>query len=173
MTENNYLQDLGTVVLGTETSVVHDGKVLMHKRSKNKKRFPGWWVGPGGHIDENEDALTAAIREVKEETGVKIKTDDIKLKAVSFHYHLDHKELYILYYFRATIPSKQKVTKETNEGLAQWIAINKLLKMKNVFPPAKYYFNHILKDEPGILYTNIQWKNSQLVKVLSQQIEKF
>lgn len=28
------------------------------------------WLQPGGHVDAGEDVLTAAIREVKEETGV-------------------------------------------------------------------------------------------------------
>lgn len=30
----------------------------------------GLWVQPGGHIDEGEDVLAAAIREVHEETGI-------------------------------------------------------------------------------------------------------
>lgn len=47
-------------------------KVLLIKRKNNP--FEGQWALPGGFIDENEDLITAAKRELKEETGVAIET---------------------------------------------------------------------------------------------------
>lgn len=44
-----------------------DKKILLvHHKKLNK------WVQPGGHIEEHEDPEQAAIREVKEETGLDI-----------------------------------------------------------------------------------------------------
>lgn len=45
--------------------VVRDGKtlLLMHKKL-------GMWLPPGGHIDEGETPDEAALREVREETGL-------------------------------------------------------------------------------------------------------
>lgn len=40
--------------------------LLVHHKKLNK------WVQPGGHIEEHEDPEQAAIREVKEETGLDI-----------------------------------------------------------------------------------------------------
>lgn len=40
--------------------------LLVHHKKLNK------WVQPGGHIEEHEDPEQAAIREVKEETGLEI-----------------------------------------------------------------------------------------------------
>ena len=45
-------------------------KVLLTKRSKKMKIFPGAWVLPGGHIDLGETFEECAIREIYEETGV-------------------------------------------------------------------------------------------------------
>lgn len=59
-------------------SVVHieneKGETLLLKRGK-KSRLQGWCL-PGGRIDEGEEPKTAAIRELKEESGIKVK--DVK-----------------------------------------------------------------------------------------------
>ena len=47
--------------------VVWEGKVLLHLHRKL-----GMWLPPGGHIEENELPDEAAIREVWEETGLRI-----------------------------------------------------------------------------------------------------
>lgn len=44
---------------------VRDGKVLLIKHKKL-----GLWLAPGGHIDEGETPDQAALRELKEETGL-------------------------------------------------------------------------------------------------------
>lgn len=49
------------------TFVLHEGKVLLlwHKKLS-------MWLPPGGHIDPNELPDEAAVREVKEETGLDV-----------------------------------------------------------------------------------------------------
>lgn len=48
-----------------------DGSFLLTKRSHNKG-FPNMWESTGGSALTGEDSLTAAIREVKEETGLSL-----------------------------------------------------------------------------------------------------
>ena len=47
--------------------VMHDGRILLHFHKKL-----GRWLPPGGHIEPHELPDEAAIREVWEETGVRI-----------------------------------------------------------------------------------------------------
>lgn len=53
------------VVFGFE-----DGSVLLLKRSENSRR-KGWCL-PGGHLEGTESGRQAAVRELREETGLRI-----------------------------------------------------------------------------------------------------
>ncbi len=70
----------------TAIVVNSDGKYLITRRSMSKKRFPGFWTVPGGHL-EPEDYLSssketehywynvlekALVREIREEVGIEI-----------------------------------------------------------------------------------------------------
>lgn len=49
-----------------------NGAVLLQKRSTNKDVAPGRWdTSVGGHVKPGEDMLTAALRELDEELGIK------------------------------------------------------------------------------------------------------
>jgi 8-oxo-dGTP pyrophosphatase MutT (NUDIX family) len=67
--------------------VENDGKYLIMRRSPNKKRFPGKWTVPGGHLETSDfvdtpketkeywyNVLEKTLRrEVREEAGIEIK----------------------------------------------------------------------------------------------------
>jgi len=57
------------VAPAVNTAVLQGGKILLTRRSA-KVREPGKWCIPGGHLDFGESWETAAIRELKEETGL-------------------------------------------------------------------------------------------------------
>jgi 8-oxo-dGTP pyrophosphatase MutT (NUDIX family) len=56
-----------------------DNKILITKRDTSKRRWPGKWEYTGGCVLAGEDSLTGAIREVNEETGIKLKPEMAKL----------------------------------------------------------------------------------------------
>jgi len=60
--------DVGVVVI-LETS---DKNILLTRRAKHMRTFPGIWVPPGGHVEEGETLIEAGLRELHEETGLKI-----------------------------------------------------------------------------------------------------
>jgi 8-oxo-dGTP diphosphatase len=50
-----------------------DNKFLILKRSPNAAVYPNHWDLPGGRLESGEDMKRSLEREVKEETGLKIK----------------------------------------------------------------------------------------------------
>ena len=53
------------------TVIKNDDKILLIQ--EGKPNCYGKWNVPSGHLEENEDILAAAIREVREETGLNVK----------------------------------------------------------------------------------------------------
>lgn len=57
-----------TPLLGAIAVLIHDKHVLLAQRGKQPDA--GLWGFPGGHVEWGETALAAAVRELREETGV-------------------------------------------------------------------------------------------------------
>jgi ADP-ribose pyrophosphatase YjhB (NUDIX family) len=55
--------------------VVHEGRVLLIRRGKEPLR--GRWIVPGGTVELGEGLEAAIVREVKEETGLEVRTVEL------------------------------------------------------------------------------------------------
>mgnify|MGYP001001313288 CR=1 FL=1 len=54
-------------------------KILLLRRSDSNLYKPGWYSLPAGHVDGNESATDAIIREAKEEANIDLKREDLKM----------------------------------------------------------------------------------------------
>lgn len=75
--------------------LIHEDKVLIGKKIKKEGHFvSGCWHIPGGHVFDNEDDITALLREFKEETNLdieiirKITSIEIPKNEVIVHWYL-------------------------------------------------------------------------------------
>ncbi len=85
-----------------------ENKVLMCKREKEP--FKGKFNLVGGHVEQNEEELHAAYRELQEETGITNK--DISLAHImNFQYDVDDMELEVYY---GKLNKKVELVEEVN-----------------------------------------------------------
>jgi 8-oxo-dGTP diphosphatase len=156
------LADSGKIIPAVTCWIVADQKVLLLKRSENSKYFPGYYIGPGGNIDVDEDCVTAAIREVREETNISISKNQMTLRVVGIGRHVDKKDIFLFFVFLVNLES-QPIVLGSSEGDLEWVNIDDLDNYK-LLPGFKYYQKHVLSDNRAIMYTNLELRNYEIVK---------
>lgn len=62
---------------GRMVGVSGGAALLLCRRASRMNRHAGQWALPGGRVDEGEDALEAALREVDEELGLRLGADSV------------------------------------------------------------------------------------------------
>ena len=99
------------------------GEVLL---AMKKRGFgAGKWNGVGGKVQEGEDIVVAALREIKEEIGVTVAPDALQSAgALEFNYSDTHDWDQVCNLF--TVHRWEGNPVESEEMRPQWYAINKL-----------------------------------------------
>jgi 8-oxo-dGTP diphosphatase len=135
---------------------------LLMKRGEHKRIFPGRYNGIGGHIERDEDPLTGALREIKEETGLDV--TDIQLRGVT---NVDAGQEVGIILFTFTARATSRDLTECEEGTLHWVpleTINTLslvedlpLLLPRLFGPdasAILFFAHTSYDEHDQIVMN-------------------
>lgn len=97
-------------------------KVVVQDRVKS-------WKGitfPGGHVEDEESIISAAIREVKEETGLDV--SNLRSCGIINWYNEQTGERYLVFNFKTDIWSGELLS-GTEEGRVFWADINELYKL--------------------------------------------
>ncbi|MFB4210433.1 NUDIX domain-containing protein [Shouchella sp. JSM 1781072] len=147
------LQRITNCLLTTENQCL-----MLQKPSK------GWWVAPGGKMEQTETIQEAAIRELKEETGLTVVKPE--LQAVTTMVILDQnggiQDEWMMFTFKA-VRSTGELFEHSPEGKLQWQPIDayKTLPMAD---GDRFIFDHVFYGE-GILYSTFYYNTEhQLLK---------
>lgn len=110
------------VIPRTLSFVLNDGAVLLMKRGAHKRIFPNRYNGVGGHLERDEDPLTGAIREIKEETGLDVR--EVRLRGV---HNIDTGgEGGILLFTFTAVSDTRSITVDSPEGTLHWISLDQI-----------------------------------------------
>ncbi len=115
-----------------------DGEFLLHLRDGNTTHLPHEWCLIGGRADEGEDAISCAIRETKEETGLALQSPKIVDAFL-----LRSKDITIV---KGTVDSKN-VQMHLGEGAAlEFFTVQKLSELLTTLPYTNDYLDSLRKN---------------------------
>lgn len=121
---------------------LRDGDAFLLLRGSSRKRiWPGRYNGVGGHIERGEDILTAAQRELREETGLEA---DLRLCGTVV---VDSGPVGIcLYVFSGNTTGGELCG--SSEGKAEWVAFDRIHSLPTV-PDVPQLLARILQMKEG------------------------
>ena len=95
--------------------------LMMHSVKKDADENAGKWIGPGGHLLENESPEECVRREVREETGLEMY--DLRLRGILTFILPDWgNELTFLY----TAKTEETALPECPEGVLRWVPFDEV-----------------------------------------------
>ena len=115
----------GTYHLAVQIAPLNSrGEILLTRRADSKPKYPGCWEIPGGCAKAGEDSLTAACRELLEETGIAVGPEDMTLltQLLVPTAHFD------LYAVTADVPLTQLSLQPGETDQAQWLPLEAWLE---------------------------------------------
>lgn len=136
-----------------------DNKYLMLLRNKRKNDInQGKWIGVGGHVEYNEEADDAMVREVLEETGVTILDYDKR----GMVYFIDTDYIMVMHVY--TSNSFTGFIHPCDEGTLSWIEKDKIFDL-NLWEGDKVFLEELLNNGPyfeiELYYENNEYKGSK------------
>ena len=136
--------------------VLNDDDVLLMKRAAHRRVFPNCYNGVGGHIERDEDPASCALREIREETGLKVR--NLRLRGI---HNIDAgvESGIMIFVFTAESVDRNFIDAE-EEGTLHWIKIEDALdldlvedlpqvlpRVLNMADDDAPYFAHVSYDE--------------------------
>ena len=105
--------------------IEHAGRVLLlHRTRRDEDPNRGKWIGVGGHIEPGETPEECALREVREETGLRLL--DLRSRGV-VRFRSDASPDEDMYLFMATAFSGR--LRECDEGELKWVEKEKMFEL--------------------------------------------
>lgn len=120
---------------------------LLIKRKWNP--FKGQWAFPGGLLEtDRENVYTTAVRELEEETGLKMETDQLELFAVLSEPRRDPRRHVVDVAFYATVEQALPIN-DSDETFAKWISVKDANDLTFAYGHRELYEKAVARIEAG------------------------
>lgn len=151
----NYIDENLKIVETVLCYIEKDNSYLMLYRNKEEDDMNlGKWLGVGGHIEEGESPEEALVREIYEESGLKLHS--FKKRGVVYFNHNDYKEKMHLY----TSDDFSGTLIECNEGDLEFIPKDKIYDYP-LYEGDKYFLDRLLQNDDDYFEIALYYKNDK------------
>ena len=133
--------------------------LMLHRVKKKNDVNHDKWVGVGGKFEPGEDALTCALREVREETGLTMHTP-VYRGIVDFYCDPWPAERMHLY----TCTDFSGVMTDCDEGCLEWVDKNAVQDLP-IWQGDKIFFKLLAEDAP-FFHLELTYEGDVLVKAV-------
>lgn len=129
----------------TNCVLLKDGKVLLLQKPRR-----GWWVAPGGKMEQGESIREACIREYREETGIYLKNPALK-GVFTILIKEDNRIVseWMMFTFFANEYEGSNVS-SSEEGMLQWHSAEKVHELP--MAPGDYHILDYVIKGSGMIY---------------------
>ncbi|NQV42856.1 MAG: 8-oxo-dGTP diphosphatase [Candidatus Marinimicrobia bacterium] len=137
---------------------IRDGEktLMLHRNKKANDMHEGKWNGLGGKVEEGESPEACAIREVMEESGLKVSSPQLK-GFITFP-HFDGENDWYVFVYRFETFSGELI--DSPEGHLQWIP-KAQMKYLPLWEGDRIFMDWL--DQPGIFSAVFKYETGKLL----------
>lgn len=130
--------------LTTLCYIEKDNSYLMLHRTKKENDFnKNKWIGVGGKFEEGESPEECLMREVEEETGLKLRK--FRLRGIVTFLSAKWESEYMFLYTSDTFEGE--LLNECSEGILKWIPKNEVEDL-NLWEGDRIFLKRLIEDAP-------------------------
>lgn len=132
--------------------------LMLHRVSKDKDVNKDKWIGVGGHFEDGESPEECLLREVYEETGLKLTSYSFRglITFVSDEWPTEYMCLFTADAYEGSI-------KECDEGVLTWVPKSEILSLN--FWEGDKWFLKLLEERQDFFTMKLSYNGDKLIEV--------
>jgi len=151
--EGKYHKEVALILLNKK------GEILLQKRSSTKEIEPNKWAWHGGHVIAGETSKEAIIRETKEELGLTLSKNQIKLLVELRRDKFPNRQYTVAYYSRCNLNVDEFKIQKDELSEVKWFSFRKFKDM-------------IYSSHPDMMFKNNENTN-KIISALENIIKSY